>query len=381
MKPKVAFYVFNHTSVGGVERVTANLIALFIQNGIYVDSLLSLRDAKESNSMIKHPKDLHIQQIDWKDITNDLTHYLNKRKITHLIFQGDNMTISKSILKALHNTNCKGYLHYHGSPYAYLKKHLYWSDIKEKPINAIKIIIAKIFYPFKKRKLKQIIQQSSDGFVTVSNGVRLELKQLYKKDFPQVVTIHNPISYTEKTVVDLTTKENKIIFVSRLERKHKNAFLSIKAWQLIHEKYPDWEFQVLGDGRLFKEIKTFKKDNNITNLQLFGQVNNVNAYLEKSSISVLTSDCEGFGMGIFESIANKNAIVSTESDGGVKDLITDGFNGFIVPRNDIKQLSDKIEQLINDKELREKMANNSFERYQSLINENAFRQWKVLLNI
>ncbi|HIE46157.1 MAG TPA: hypothetical protein EYP87_08360 [Flavobacteriaceae bacterium] len=82
MKPKVAFYVFNHTSVGGVERVTANLIALFIQNGIYVDSLLSLRDAKESNSMIKHPKDLHIQQIDWKDITNDLTHYLNKRKIT-----------------------------------------------------------------------------------------------------------------------------------------------------------------------------------------------------------------------------------------------------------------------------------------------------------
>ncbi|HIE46158.1 MAG TPA: glycosyltransferase [Flavobacteriaceae bacterium] len=291
------------------------------------------------------------------------------------------MTISKSILKALHNTNCKGYLHYHGSPYAYLKKHLYWSDIKEKPINAIKIIIAKIFYPFKKRKLKQIIQQSSDGFVTVSNGVRLELKQLYKKDFPQVVTIHNPISYTEKTVVDLTTKENKIIFVSRLERKHKNAFLSIKAWQLIHEKYPDWEFQVLGDGRLFKEIKTFKKDNNITNLQLFGQVNNVNAYLEKSSISVLTSDCEGFGMGIFESIANKNAIVSTESDGGVKDLITDGFNGFIVPRNDIKQLSDKIEQLINDKELREKMANNSFERYQSLINENAFRQWKVLLNI
>ena len=140
MEPKVAFYVFNHTSVGGVERVTANLIALFIQNGIYVDSLLSLRDAKESNSMINHPKGLHIQQIDWKDITNDLTHYLNKRKITHLIFQGDNMTISKSILKALHNTNCKGYLHYHGSPYAYLKKHYIGLILKKNPLMLLKLL-------------------------------------------------------------------------------------------------------------------------------------------------------------------------------------------------------------------------------------------------
>lgn len=379
MKYKLSFFVINHTSVGGVERVTSRLISLFKQNQLDVFSIISFAKEDVKNKMIDFETKTIVKTIRKKEIVQDLQDYINKEGITHLIFQGDNMSISKNILQATKNTNCKAFLHYHGSPYAYLKKNFYWSDIKEKPVNLLKLILEIIVYPIKKHKLKTIINNSKDGFITVGNGVRKELSFLYKNN-DNIITIHNPTSFNN-TEIDILNKNKTIVFASRLVRKHKNAMLSLKVWKLLHLKHPNWKLQILGYGVISKKMDTYIVKYNLTNVKIFGYVNNVDKFIRKSSISIVTSDSEGFSMFAYESISFKNPIVSTKSYGGISDMITDKYNGFFSPKNDEKQMAINLEKLMINDSLRIEMGNNSYTNFLELKNEDIFSQWKELLKI
>lgn len=378
MDLKIAFFIIDHASVGGVERVTASLMSLFIAKNLPVHSLISLGEETAKNAVIHYPDTVSLKCISRKNIQTDLAFFLKKKKISHLIFQGDNMSISLAVLKAVNQTDSRGILQYHGSPYAYLKKNLYSSDLLEKPVNLLKIGLSTLRYPFKKRKLLKVIKNSKHGFVTVSNSVLEELNSLFYTRFKNVLSIHNPISFKQNKPVKLENKEPIVVFVARLERKHKNAFLSVKSWNLLHNKFPNWEMIIIGDGSLMEKMKSFKQKHQIQNLSFLGTINNVNSYLERSSIAILTSDSEGFGMGLFESASFKNALVTTESYGGVKDFVQENHNGFFVERNDYAGMAEKIEKLILDKNLREKMAINSYTKYEEIAAENIFKQWKNL---
>lgn len=378
MDLKIAFFIIDHASVGGVERVTASLMSLFIAKNLRVHSLISLGEETAKNAVIHYPDTVSLKCISRKNIQTELAFFLKKKKISHLIFQGDNMSISLAVLKAVNQTNSRGILQYHGSPYAYLKKNLYSSDLLEKPVNLLKTGLSTLRYPFKKRKLLKVIKNSKHGFVTVSNSVLEELNSLFYTRFKNVLSIHNPISFKQNKPVKLENKEPIVVFVARLERKHKNAFLSVKSWNLLHNKFPNWELIIIGDGSLMEKMKSFKQKHQIRNLSFLGTINNVNSYLERSSIAILTSDSEGFGMGLFESASFKNALVTTESYGGVKDFVQENYNGFFVKKNDYIGMAEKIEKLILDKNLREKMAINSYTKYDEIAAENIFKQWTNL---
>ncbi|MEE9350245.1 MAG: glycosyltransferase [Flavobacteriaceae bacterium] len=381
MKHKIAFFVINHTSIGGVERVNSGIISLFLKNELNVHSLISFAKKNVENTAISYPKELKFHSVNKDSLTIDLANYINTHRITHLIFQGDNMTISQDILNALKQTNCKGFLHYHGSPYAYLQKNYYWSDIIEKPITALKILAAKIVYPIKKNKLKRIINESSDGFVAVSNGVKKELNTIFKTNFNNVVSIHSPTSFNPKLTVDINQKEKNIVFTSRLVRKHKNAFLTLKVWKLLHEKYPDWKLQILGYGVILDQMNSYIKSHNLTNVKIFGYVNNIDDFLRKSAISMVTSDTEGFSMFAYESLVFKNPIVSTESYGGIWDMIKHDYNGLFSPRNDAEKMASNLELLMNDNDLRVEMGQHSYEKFLELQQEDIFKQWQTLLKL
>jgi len=379
MEVNISFFLINHNSIGGVERVTLNLIKILENNNLKTNYIFSLGDTSIKNEIIKLPNYIRLIKLSRDNLSVELNKHIIEKKISHLIFQGDNMTFSKNILDASKNTNCKTFLHYHGSPYAYLKKNIYWNDIKENPINIFKKGIAKIFYPFKKAKLLSNIKNSA-GFVTVSNTVRQELFNIYNTEFKHIVCIHNPTSFKVESNTNLK-KEKKIILISRLVRKHKNVLLSLRVWKHLHLKYPNWELQILGGGLLLPKLEKYIKDNNLQNVDLIGHVNNVDDYLKKSSISISTSDTEGFSMTTYEAMVFKNPIVATRSYGGIYDLVVDKENGLFSPKDNDKKMADNLELLMSNKELREQMGNNSYQKYLKLQNEDLFAQWSKLLDI
>ena len=105
--------------------------------------------------------------------------------------------------------------------------------------------------------------------------------------------------------------------------------------------------------------------------------NIVEKYCE-SSIFVLSSRFEGFGMVIIEAMACGVPPVSFTCPCGPKDIITDGKDGLLVENGDIEGLADKICYLIEHEDVRRKMgiqARTDVERFKI---EHIAREWKKL---
>ncbi len=383
---KIAFFAIDSSLVGGVERVTSSLISLFDKNGIRVETVFSLFDTN-GGPMLFFPSHLEFVVLGTReksDIVAKLSSALIEREIGTLIFQGDNMTIALAILEACKKAECRGILHYHGSPYAYLRKYIYSQDIVENPINILKLLLSKIVYPFKKRKLKKVIDRAKDGLVCVSEGTAKELRTIFgltEKQGKNILSIHNPLTFdvTGPLGLDWSKKEKVVIYVSRLERKHKNSMVVARTWIKIAQNHPEWNLWILGDGSIRSKMEAYLAKNEVTNVVFYGLVRNVEDYLERSSISLLGSDCEGLPVGMMESASYTNALVSTWSDGGITDIIEDGISGYLVPRNSSNKLAEKLEKLILDSGKRKELALNAHRKTQLFSDKLIMDKWKKLL--
>ena len=69
--------------------------------------------------------------------------------------------------------------------------------------------------------------------------------------------------------------------------------------------------------------------------------------------------------------------VSTDfGGGGARQLITDGVDGFIVPVDDADAMAEKLELILSNNELEERMRHNAVKIQQRLAPELVDKQWK-----
>jgi glycosyltransferase involved in cell wall biosynthesis len=72
-------------------------------------------------------------------------------------------------------------------------------------------------------------------------------------------------------------------------------------------------------------------------------------------ILVSLSNYEGFGMSVIEAAACGKPVVATRS-GGPDHIVQDGRNGFLIPRDDVQMLVERLTTLIDDGDLRATMG-------------------------
>ncbi|MCK4818349.1 glycosyltransferase family 4 protein, partial [bacterium] len=104
-------------------------------------------------------------------------------------------------------------------------------------------------------------------------------------------------------------------------------------------------------------VKTFVEKNIKSNVEFTGFVNpsDMASLLRKMDVLVLPSSAETAPMVIAEAMASGIPVIAYDV-GGTKYMIKDGSTGFLVKVGDIKELADKIELLLTDKDLRNRMG-------------------------
>ena len=105
---------------------------------------------------------------------------------------------------------------------------------------------------------------------------------------------------------------------------------------------------------------------------------NINDKYAESSIFVLSSRFEGFGMVIIEAMKCGVPAVSFACPCGPKDIITDGKDGFLVNNGNTKQLAERICYLIEHEEERKEMGKNAIETAKKYDINEIGKQWKEL---
>ena len=125
-------------------------------------------------------------------------------------------------------------------------------------------------------------------------------------------------------------------------------------------KNESFHLQLLGDGtETLGRIQTLVTDNHLAEKVTFvGFTTNVLGYLQKADICTLISHSEGLPLSILEAMSLGLPIVASNV-GGISKQVENGYNGYLVERNDVEDLTEKIKLLMNNPTLRRQMGVNS----------------------
>jgi len=142
--------------------------------------------------------------------------------------------------------------------------------------------------------------------------------------------------------------------------ERKGVDYLIKALKYVKD---DYKLYIIGDGYKRSELEELvKKENLSERVKFFGFVTDKDLieYYKKSKIFVLPAihdrrgDTEGLGMVLVEAILNGTVSIGT-SVGGITDIIEDGKSGILVKEKDEKELTQKINLLIENDDLYKKL--------------------------
>ena len=198
-------------------------------------------------------------------------------------------------------------------------------------------------------------------------------------DQPHVSVIPNPISFTNNHIL-AELEEKKAITIGRLSYP-KNYKSLINVWKIVTDKHSDWLLEIWGAGEAYKTLNqriiSLGLQNNIF---LKGYTNDVSLKLAESSLFILSSIFEGFGLVIIEAMSCGVPVVSYACPCGPQDIIADGHDGFLVPVNNEKVLADRICRLIEDKELRKEMGKAARLKAEQYDIKNIIPMWMELFN-
>lgn len=194
-------------------------------------------------------------------------------------------------------------------------------------------------------------------------------------ELDNVSVIHNPLSFLPEQQASGRSKQ--VIAVGRY-MPQKGFDRLVPAWKLVAERHPDWTLRIYGDGQreeLQQQIDHLKVSQTCL---LEHSVGNIAEKYCESSIFVLSSRYEGFGMVITEAMACGVPPVSFTCPCGPRDIIRDGEDGLLVENGNIPELAEKICYLIEHQEFRCEMGQRAKANVERFRIENIAKQWKEL---
>ncbi len=260
------------------------------------------------------------------------------------------------------------------------------NKIKDGSIKLGEIHFSKANYrDFKNNRLPDFIQKIIATYWM--NQLIRELKKLKRfivlseedrakwTELDHVSVIYNPLPFYPEKSSDCTNK--KVIAVGRY-MPQKGFDLLINCWKIVTEKHPDWTLSIYGDGMRDELQAQIDRLSLQKHSILEHSVNNITDKYSESSIFVLSSRYEGFGMVIIEAMACGVPPVAFACPCGPKDIIHDGVDGLLAENGNIRQLAEKINYLIEHEDERKRMGRIARQNVQQFKMENIGKQWETL---
>ncbi|WTP56540.1 glycosyltransferase family 4 protein [Streptomyces phaeochromogenes] len=142
----------------------------------------------------------------------------------------------------------------------------------------------------------------------------------------------------------------------------KRYDLLIKAFDRVRRQRPDWRLRIYGGGKQKDKLRRLIDELGLYNhVLLMGPAHPIEPEWAKGSIAAVTSSLESFGMTIVEAMRCGLPVVSTDCPHGPGEIIDNGVDGRLVPVGNVEAIADGLLELINNDELRQRMAHAALE--------------------
>ncbi|SFO52764.1 glycosyltransferase family 4 protein [Prevotella sp. tf2-5] len=197
-------------------------------------------------------------------------------------------------------------------------------------------------------------------------------------ELDNVEVIPNPSPFMPSQVSPLT--EKRVIAVGRYS--HEKGFdLLLRAWAEVEKQCADWYLDIYGDGdttsykELMDELGIDKR-----RCRLNGRTNDVEYEYCHSSLFVLSSRFEGFGMVIVEAMACGLPVVAFDCPWGPRAIIKEGEDGILAEKGNPSALAKGLICLMENDTKRVAMSIAAQRNVQRFSIDEIAQQWKCLFD-
>lgn len=218
-----------------------------------------------------------------------------------------------------------------------------------------------------------------DYFVLVSKGLQKFYHKKMRTFKCKCIYIPNVIENVPKTKSPLTGEH--IISVGRLSPE-KGYLDLLKIYLDLKKKKCKWHLDIVGDGSERSRLEKFIKENNLENdvtLHGFKNSKEIEKLMQKSSIYVMTSYTESFGIVLLEAMSNGLPCLAFDSAEGAKEVITSGRDGYLIKHRNFKAMEKKILDLTKDIDMRKELGKNGRRKVKGYISDNICESWEKII--
>lgn len=350
-KNKVSIYAL-HLNYGGVEKnicTKANILSEI--HDVEIISLYKLKDKPDFklNDNIK----VKYLTTNIKPNRKELKEALYSKNIINIIKQG---LYSIKVLYLKHTLITKSMINCNSEIIISTRIDFTEKLIRNNEYNNIKIAEEHIYHNNNTKYLNKLyyILKSIDYLMPSSNYLTNYYKELFTEYRYKIKTNNMPIESDNKIS---NLKNKNIITVGRLE-KVKGYDDLIKLFSKLDNK--EWTLSIAGTGSEYDNLNNLIKELNMEdNIKLLGFKNTeeLNKIYKESSLYIMTSIEESFGLVLLEAASHGLPLIAYDSALGAKEIIKD--NGILIKNRNEKEMIKELKNLINDEKLRKEYQKKS----------------------
>lgn len=204
------------------------------------------------------------------------------------------------------------------------------------------------------KKSKEVI----DKFVAIGNGL----------PFSQFISEE-----------EILRKQKNVLVVQRLDDYSKRISLILKIWRWIEQdsRLNDWTLTIVGDGESMNYYRHLEEKWKLKRVTFTGLQYPIE-YYRNASVFLMTSSMEGWPMVLMETSQMGVPTVAFDSFGALHDIIEDGYNGRIVPNNNMSAFQNALTELMLDDNLRQQMSFNTVVKSREFEMDKIIDKWEHL---
>lgn len=249
---------------------------------------------------------------------------------------------------------------------------------KYAPSNIIKIATEHNYHNDNKKYINNLIASINnfDYFVVVSK----ELQNFYKNKIGSTKCVFIPNVIEELYNKPCYNQNHNLIAVGRLS-KEKGFNDLIDIIEKVKKDIPDIHLNLVGDGsekeNLKLKVKNLGLTNNITFCGFKAGKEKENVIL-KSSLYIMTSHTESFGIVLIEAMSYGLPCIAFDSSSGAREVIIQ--HELLIDNRDKEKISRKIVELLSNYEKLTALGKENYNYCQKFLLNNIKKEWFEILN-
>lgn len=374
---KITIYAL-HLGVGGVEKYVATLANMLANIG-NVSIVVTYKLANEPAFYID-------PRVKIEYLISDKTP--NKDKIKEAIVNKSAISLIREVLIAVKLLYRKRHLNIKSiekcDSDVIISTRIFHNKIISKYAakNIIKITGEHNYHNDDEKYISKVINscKNFDYFIPISK---------YLKDFyePYMTARGVKAKYIRFCVDDFANNQraalegDNLISVGRLSKEKGYSDL-ISVFEIIHRKNRKAVLNIIGDGDERESLENLAKEKKLTDNVVFHGFRNkeyVYSELNKSSVFLMTSYTESFGLVLLEAMNSGVPCVAFSSANGAKEIISDQENGILIDQRDIGMMADTVCELLEDRERLKQLSEGAIKTAELYSYEETEKEWQKFI--